>query len=346
MIPELKGHIFNVKGLRTDGIETLTIETSRKCNLRCVYCYAEADSQPLKDEMSTDEVCGVIKQAKDLGAKSIVMIGGGELLMCKDALKIVDYVNSLGMDCVAYTNATLVTKELAEELYKRNLSILCKIDSIVPKTRDDLAGVPNAHKLMECGIQNLIDAGFAKETPSRLGTVCVVNRKNYDEVPGIFRYCRDNNIVIRMEVIGYAGRAKELGLNLEKDEVRSLSREICRIDKQEYGNDPEPNQPELLSACTLFYYSLAVTADGTVQPCTTCNFDMGNVRQVTLKQVLESDKGKMIRNIKEHLTGKCRECEKECYGCRANALNMKGSVLASDPCCIRQEKVGCKFGGD
>ena len=336
MIPELKGHIFNVKGLRTDGIETLTIETSRRCNMRCIYCYAEADSQPLEDEMSTKEVCGVIDQAKELGAKSVVLIGGGELLMHKDALKIVDYVNSIGLDCVAYTNATLVTKELAEKLYKRNLSIIAKVDSLDPKLRDELAGVPNAHKLMERGIQNLIDVGFSKETPSRLAAVCVVNKKNYDEVPEIFRHCRDNNIVIRMEVIGYAGRARELGLSLEKQEVRELAEEICRIDKEEYGNTPEPSQPELLSPCTLFYYSLAVTANGTVQPCTTCDFNMGNIRETTLKQVLESGKGRMIRNIKEHLKGKCRACEKECYGCRANALNITGDMLASDPCCFQE----------
>jgi len=139
-----------------------------------------------------------------------------------------------------------------------------------------------------------------------------------------------------MEVVGYAGRAKELGLNLENDEVRRLAEQVCGIDREEYGNDPEPNQPELLSPCTLFCYSLAVTADGTVQPCTTCNFDMGNVRDVTLKQVLESKKGRMVRNIKQHLKGKCGECERECYGCRANALNMEKDILASDPCCIRQ----------
>ena len=66
----------------------MELELSRECNLRCVYCYASSGKK-LHNELtlrrrSTD----ALDQAIDLGARRIIVIGGGEPLLYPDVMDI------------------------------------------------------------------------------------------------------------------------------------------------------------------------------------------------------------------------------------------------------------------
>ena len=74
-----------------NGLLSLELELSRACNLRCIYCYASS-GQPLAGELSLAEILGVIDQAEALGARKIIVLGGGEPLIYPHLLEVLQYI--------------------------------------------------------------------------------------------------------------------------------------------------------------------------------------------------------------------------------------------------------------
>jgi MoaA/NifB/PqqE/SkfB family radical SAM enzyme len=66
--------------VRHNRLLTLDLETSRACNLRCIYCYANS-GRKRENELSLTELRGVVDQAIRLGARVVTVIGGGEPLL-------------------------------------------------------------------------------------------------------------------------------------------------------------------------------------------------------------------------------------------------------------------------
>ena len=54
---------------------SMEIEFSRRCNFRCVYCYVE-NRVAGQNELSPEESRDVIVQARELGARKIIILGG------------------------------------------------------------------------------------------------------------------------------------------------------------------------------------------------------------------------------------------------------------------------------
>ena len=57
---------------------SMEIEFSQRCNFRCPYCYLE--TRPEAAELSEDESRDIILQAKDMGARTIIILGGEPMI--------------------------------------------------------------------------------------------------------------------------------------------------------------------------------------------------------------------------------------------------------------------------
>ena len=75
---------------------SMEIEFNQSCNFRCIYCYA-ADNPNRCNELSTEEFIDVISQAKELGARKI-MILGGEPMLYPHLMEMIQFIRSLGME--------------------------------------------------------------------------------------------------------------------------------------------------------------------------------------------------------------------------------------------------------
>jgi radical SAM protein with 4Fe4S-binding SPASM domain len=340
--PELRGLDFTEKEVKetneNNRLLRVTIETSMACNLRCKYCFNKA-GKPLPNELDKEEIKGVIDQALQLGAKCVIFIGGGEPLLYKDIFELIEYVNEKGATPLMFTNGTLATKGIAKRLFENNVSIIPKLNSFRPDVQDYLAGMPGAYQRMRKGLENLIRAGFNKAEPSRLALESIICRKNYIEIPRIFRFCRKNNIIPYLELISYKGRAKEnADLLVSSEEAKKLFYKILAIDRAEFGFDWVPIPPIIATTCQKLLYNMYVDCQGNVKPCVAVDVYAGNVREKSLKEMLQSKLFQSTRNIKKNIKGKCRACEYNlagscCGGCRGNTYNMTGDLFAQDPIC-------------
>ncbi len=79
-------------------VRHITWNYTKACNFRGIYCYSDA-SLPAEDELNTNEALKLIESVAELGAKSFVF-SGGEPLLRKDLLKLIQYTRDLGIHSI------------------------------------------------------------------------------------------------------------------------------------------------------------------------------------------------------------------------------------------------------
>jgi radical SAM protein with 4Fe4S-binding SPASM domain len=93
----------------------LDMELTERCNNNCIHCYINlpADDPCKARELSADKINEILKEAAALGCLS-VRFTGGEPLLREDFQEIYLFARRLGLKVFLFTNATLITLELAD----------------------------------------------------------------------------------------------------------------------------------------------------------------------------------------------------------------------------------------
>lgn len=322
------------------GLLSMELELSRACNLRCIYCYA-ASGAPAANELSLAEIFSAVDQAIALGARKIIILGGGEPTLYKDLFKVIDYILAQKVKVDVFTNGMLVDREKAEALYARGVSVVIKMNSRVPEVQDLLAGHGGAFGAIQKGLKALRDAGYPDENHT-LGIETIICRQNYDELPALWTWARERGIIPYIEMMTLQGRATENpDLEVSIDMVKSLFEELAVIDRDKFDSHWTPHPPLAASQCARHEYSCTVTSNGDVQPCPGVSVAAGNIREQSLAEILNKSKPiQELRNIRKIIKGRCGECQfgEYCYGCRGHAYQVTGDYLAEDPLCWLDHK--------
>ncbi len=173
----------------------LDIELTERCNNACIHCYINRpahDSEAAQRELTAEEWQEILHQAADLGALS-VRFTGGEPLLRADFPEIYLYARRLGLRVVLFTNARLITPEVAELLAR--VPPLKKIEISVygmhPESYDAVACAPGAFAEFRQGIDLLLE----RQIPFVVKSVLLPpNRAEMDEfeawaatIPGMDR---------------------------------------------------------------------------------------------------------------------------------------------------------------
>ncbi len=337
--PRLKGLDFTKNqieiALRNGQILRCSIELSKACNLRCPFCYADAGSKT-DDELSLQRILLLIQEAKENGAQTITILGGEPLLFPKFK-DVVSHVHSIGLTPLIFTNGTLMTPGLADFLYENGASIIVKYNSHEnPAIQDDMVGgVVGTFEKIKKTLQILIDKKFNAPIPTRLGIETVMSQKNIVELPKIFRFARENGIYPYIELITPTGRGKNGTDRIDSGTSKDIFHQLLKIDETEYGHTWIPHPPHVASSCNYYFTSVYVQASGKTQPCPGVPIEIGNINQESLRNILDKQRTKQLRDIRTHIKGKCKSCPMSsfCYGCRSAAFHLTGDLYESDPIC-------------
>jgi radical SAM protein with 4Fe4S-binding SPASM domain len=322
------------KARKRSGLLSMEIELSLRCNFKCPYCYVEGEAD-YSDELSNQEIESAVLQAKALGAKKIILLGG-EPMIHPHILDLIRFIRGHDLDVEMFTNGSKITTAIAEELYRNQVRVVLKMNSFEIELQNRLCGIPNAHQVIHNAFTNLKKAGFPGNG-SLMAVSTVVCKQNIDQLSEFWQWLRDQNILPYFEMITPQSNAKQNNwLFVEPDQVHQLFNELSEIDRVKYGNEWVPQPPLAGNRCLRHQFSCVVTSIGDVIPCVGVTISAGNIRNKSLEQILkESEVFENLRNFQSSITGPCGTCEKSdyCYGCRGAAYQITGDYLASDPLC-------------
>ncbi len=338
---------------------------TRRCNLKCVHCYAQADDKHFENELTTEEGKGLIDDLAGYGVP-VLLLSGGEPLMRKDMPELADYAVRKGMRAVISTNGTLITAKTAGVLKEIGLSYVgISLDGMA-EVNDRFRGVPGAFKQALQGIRNCQAAGI------KVGLRFTVNRFNVDEIPGIFALLEEMEIPrVCFYHLVYAGRGSDLvkedlshqgtreAVDLILDETRRLHdagkpKEVLTVDNHADGpylylrlaeENPE-RAKEVLELLRMNEGNNSGRGIGCVSWDGEVHADQfwrhksfGNVRKRPFSAIWTKPEDPLLRQLKEkkkHVTGRCAECRwlDICGGnFRVRAEAVTGDVWAPDPAC-------------
>ncbi|MCP4176368.1 MAG: radical SAM protein [bacterium] len=317
---------------------TLELELSLKCNFRCPYCYVP-DKEALKDELTFKEVCDIISQAKELGARKIIILGG-EPTLHPQFFKVIEFINHNGMKAEIFTNGSKITQNFANKLYLNGVRTVIKLNSFKPEIMKLLTGRSDSHNLALQALKNLKEAGYPDKNHF-LAVSTVICKQNLEEITKLWTWLRNQNIEPYFEIITPQGNAKEnQWLEVTPKQTEKIFREIAEIDKIKF-NKKWKIQPPLVGAnCLRLLYSCLIDNKGFVKPCVGISESAGNIRSKSLADIIkDSEIIQHLRDYQKRIKGPCNSCDKaeDCYGCRGAAFQQTGDPLASDPLCWKNQ---------
>lgn len=159
MVKQLK-HLTNLvrfkRGARIPIIGPLKAEWEviNICNARCQTCQFWRN-HPDKNILSFEEAVNLIDQMAEMGVLKLCFTGG-EPLLRKDLIDLIDYAQSKNLSTSLITNGFLITERRARELVDAKLeSIYISLDAAEPRLNDEIRGFPGYYDLALKAMDNL-----------------------------------------------------------------------------------------------------------------------------------------------------------------------------------------------
>ena len=283
-------------------IEFAWIEITTKCNLRCIHCYEESDISCTK-EMSFQDFQLVLQQLKELGIKSIQLIGGEPLLLGNKLREMVSLAVDNFSSVEVFTNGTMLDETWAEFFSKTRVKVALSVYSYDQKEHDKVTKMRGSHELTNNAIRLLKNHGVKYRVCNVLMNSVELGEKNTDLY----------SLSEKRDIVRMAGRAN----------VQLLSRELIRkklITEEHFSYTINPQLfYRLCSEHNCFGSKLYIASDLNVYPCVMeRRISHGCVRNSSLKAVL---KNSILMMNKDFIEG-CKDCEYRyaCFDCRANSM--------------------------
>ena len=139
----------------------LDMELTERCNNNCVHCYINLSASDIcasKKELTCEEIKKILKEAESLGCRRI-RFTGGEPFLRKDFEELYIFARKLGLSVLIFTNATLITPQLAN-LFAR-IPPLEKIEITVYGMRkssyEGVTRTAGSFKLFQNGVKLLLE---------------------------------------------------------------------------------------------------------------------------------------------------------------------------------------------
>lgn len=325
----------------------LQIELTSRCNERCVHCYIPMTQRKAapSDLLSSDEIKGVLRQAKEMGTLCVTF-SGGELLLRPNLFEILQFARECDFIISLFSNVTLLTSQMVKKFVELNVAaIQVSLYSLDPEIHDAITGLKGSCEKTKRGIEMLLDAG--------VGVVvnCPILKTNKDSVVDVQAFAESKNIkfgsdylLIAQSDFDKSNLDNRLGLEDVKETiVKMMERNASyrrNILSKLNNYDTDERKVENRLACGVGVDTLSIAANGDITPCPGWNnFVLGNTRKDRIEDVwLHSEKINHLRGIRMSCFPTCITCdaEKFCSMCLLRNFNESGGDLFKVPSIVCQ----------
>jgi radical SAM protein with 4Fe4S-binding SPASM domain len=195
---------------------------SRRCNLRCVHCYADSEARDYPGELTVPEA---IPMLDDLARFKIpaLLLSGGEPLAHPNFFELAGYARRLGLRLTISTNGTLIDRALAERIQALGVSYVGISFDGLGKVNDQFRGRQGAFEAALSGVRHL------KAVGQKVGLRFTLTRRNFEALPEIFELVEQEGIDrVCFYHLVYSGRGSRIAKDdLTHAETRRALDQIC-----------------------------------------------------------------------------------------------------------------------
>ena len=362
MSSKLPSHLLQFS---SDKRPVVVWNITRRCNLKCVHCYAHAKNMVFDSELSTLEGKNLLDDLADFGVP-VILFSGGEPLTRKDLPELAAYAVKKGMRAVISTNGTLITPQKAQTLKEIGLSYVGISLDGMEEINDRFRGVKGAFRSALEGIKNCKKAGI------KVGLRFTINKSNVSEISKIFKLLQELDIPRACFYhLVYAGRGTELvkedlshqesrkAVDLIMDLTKRLHdkghiKEVLTVDNHADGpylylrlleENPERAR-EVLELLEMNEGNSSgigigcISWDGEVHADQFWrHYSFGNVKDRPFSEIWTDTSDPLMKKLKEkkkYAKGRCATCKwlDICAGnFRVRSEAVTGDIWAPDPAC-------------
>ncbi len=336
--------------------EFFLIDMTKHCNLKCRYCFREDVGNKYRiSKNTTDRICQELinywKSNPSLRL-SIQPWGGEPLLEYPLILRIRDNFKAAGFEpeIAIETNATLITPDIAKELYRNDIKIGVSIDGYdtIQNYQRPYTNGKASFDDVKNGICYLREAGY-----NAFGTITVVTRNTVDSLEKILRCFTDELGLtsVKFNLMRKNSRNAELSISIEEivDYVEALisemkklyTRGVCLVEQnisQRMANLLYRPNNNICNSCGCHggLRMLSVSMEGKIYPCELTDYD-----EFCIGIIGDSDIAEMVKNsitlnnpyFMERDLAKCTHCPWIYYcrgGCRSAVKYANGTTALID----------------
>jgi radical SAM protein with 4Fe4S-binding SPASM domain len=342
---------------------------TRRCNLRCIHCYASATDKKNAAELDTAQGKKLIRDLADFKVPAI-LLSGGEPLLREDIFELAGFAAGKGLRVALSTNGTLIDTEKARRIKDVGFAeVGISLDGI-GVANDRFRRARGAYRAALQGIRNCLALGI------RVSLRLTITRFNHGQVPFIFGLAEEEGIDrLCFYHLAYSGRGGSMQEeDVTHDQARSIVDEICRntVDLHRRGMSKEVLTVGNHADGVYLYLKLLKEDPGraaTVMELLKTNggnnsgirigciddigevhpdqfwmhYSLGNVTRRKFSEIWKDPSEQLLAGLRERkklLKGRCSRCSylDLCNGSlRVRAEAVHGDIWAEDPACYLTE---------
>jgi radical SAM protein with 4Fe4S-binding SPASM domain len=306
--------------LHQDGVKQKlalsgTLELTTHCNLRCGHCYIVDNTT--RHELSTQEILRILDELVDAGCLWLLLTGG-EVMVRKDFLEIYLGAKRRGLILTVFTNATMVTPEIAQTMADYPpFSIEVTLYGMTEATYEAVTGVKGSYQRCRRGIELL----RSHNLPLQLKTV--VLKQNQHERLEMEEFARSLGLAFHYD----SAINPRLNGALSPTATRITPEEVVQIDRndprraaewrklwEQIEQAPIAVGDDHLFTCGAGLSSFHITPQGRLQVCELFPYPSFDLRKGSFKEGFSTFRALRDRRY---------TTDSPCQGCKVNALCTK-----------------------
>lgn len=333
------------QGTAPKVLPILCLDVTTRCNLRCRYCGFASSYPRTREELSTDELRSILKQAAAMHTR-VVSFGGGEPFLRADVPGLMAFAAFLGIAVHVNTNGTRLDRRMVESLAAiPGLTLVLSLDHPDEVRNDDQRG-PGTFRAVRDAV-HLLRADAPK---IRVGINAVLGPHNFDVLEDLlrlgahwgvsslkllpldeglnhswkdglddrYRWRPEQRVVLADRLRRFRRTARKLGM---------MTNSAAFLDSVHvYLEGPVPHR------CFAGFLFATIDPSGYIFPCYNHSGEPGDLRSGSLASVWS---GKEM----QHMRRRVSSCGERCW-CSGNAepsLRMNPETFLRDPFLLWQD---------
>lgn len=276
-------------------------QVNLRCNSACGYCNLPLNAG--RYEMTRKEIRKVFADLYRDGLR-FVFLQGGEPLLRRDLVEILEDLVGIGFQVTVITNGTKLTTDLVRRLDRLSVSLSISLDTL---DRTRYLQIRGGDQLP----QVLAGLNLLRQYRSPKFLTCIVSEINRAEVGTVVKFARDRGFLPVVGAyhwdVGLYGK-QDPTLMYERRQASAVFERLLADDMLPPGYLRQYTKDNItwlqggrLSSCDAGRYSIAIDASGNVSPCLSLP-DVGNLLRSSLDEILSRFDRNSIQSCSDRST--------------------------------------------